>query len=66
MQFYKTYFTYTNCGGDADENCYYAEVKRILHWTAGCDVDENGCFTQVKRILHWIVGCDVETVPNIS
>ena len=50
------YITYTNSGGDVDENGYFAQVKRILHWTAGGDVDENGCFTYVKRILHWTAG----------
>ena len=35
---------YTNCGGDVDENGYFASVKRILRWIVGGDVDENGCF----------------------
>ena len=49
---------YTNCGGDVDENGYFASVKRILRWIVGGDVDENGCFTYVQRILRWTVGGD--------
>ena len=50
--------------GDVDENSYFAEVKRNLHWNAvdenECfswgDVDENECFTYVTRILRWTDG----------
>ena len=41
------HFIYTNCGGDVDENDYFAELKRIL-WTAGGDIDKNGCFQRWK------------------
>ena len=57
---------YTHCGRDVDENGYFAQVKRMLRWTAGDDVDENGCFTEVQHILRWTAGGDVEEIGHFE